>query len=185
MTTILYAAPFDAAQLKQLNLPANEYDTFRATLGMLQPKNAGGQPRLPAPAELQSFCDRLAHRQFEPVGRSGIYRHPIIPELCCVVMVRGNGATVVPGNNVMLVRGDAFQWTFFQKGKTSAEDRVKVINGGNTASAMPTPIWVPQPEADKFFTEQFARMGENVAVLNLKRGGTRLPNLPPSAYQAG
>lgn len=185
MTTILYAAPFDTAQLKQLNLAANEYDGFRATLGMLQPKNASGQPRLPSPDELQAFCKHLAYRQFEEVGRSGVYRHPIIPELCCVVMVQNGAATVVPGNNVMLVRGDAFQWTFFQKGKTSAEDRVRVINGGNTASAIPTPMWVPQPDADRFFAEQLVAKGEDPAMLNLTRGGTRLPSLSPSAYQAG
>lgn len=185
MTTILYAAPFDAAQLKQLKLPANEYDAFRGSLSALQPKDAGGQPRLPTASELQGFSDRLAYRQFEQVGHSGIYRHPIIPELCCVVMVQNGASTIVPGNNVMLLKHDAFQWTFFQKGQTAERDRVRVINGGNPASVMPTPVWLPQTEADAFFTAQFARMGENIAVLNLKPGGTRIPNLPASAYRAG
>jgi hypothetical protein len=89
--------------------------------------------------------------------------------------------SLVPGSNVMRVQDTRFQWTFFNPG----DKRVKVINGGAPAMWLPTPTWVPQPDADRFFTEQFARMGENIAVLNLKRGGTRLPNLAPSAYQAG
>lgn len=185
MTTILYAAPFDATQLNQLGLPTNEYDAFRTSLGKLQPKDAAGQPRALRAADLQGFADGLSYRQFEQIGNSGIFRHPIIPELCCIVMIKDGATTLVPGNNIMLLGNDCFQWTFFQKGVTTAEDRVKVINGGNSASSLPTPIWVAQPDADRFFAEKIAAAGENVAVLNLKRGGTRIPNLPKSAYTAG
>ena len=186
MTTIIYAAPFDRSQLGQLRLDPDEYNkTFRPSLGIIQPKDGSGQLRLPTTTELGSFCDRLAYRQFEQIGKSGIYRHPAIPELCCVVMLRNGATSVVPGNNVILVTDAVFQWTFFQKGQTSAQDRVRVINGGNPQSALPTPSWVPQPDADRFFAGKLGECGENIAVLNLKRGGTRIPVLPPSTYQAG
>lgn len=187
MTTILYAAPFDAEQLKRLRLPdpQNEYSAFRALLGMLSPKTPAGQPRFPTALELDVFCEKLAHRKFEPVGNTGLYRHATISDLCCMIMEKGNSIHVVPGNNVMMFRGDAFQWTFFQKGATTADDRVKVINGGNASKAMPPPAWVPRADADRIFGEAVQNAGQNIVALNLKRGGTRIPNLPASAYTPG
>lgn len=183
MTTILYAAPFDESQLRQLGLPANEYDHFRASLALLQPKDSNSHPRLPTTQELQSFTDQNAKRHFEQIGATGLYRHPIIPELCCVVEFSSKATSMVPGNNVMLVNDGAFQWTFFQRGQTADQDRVRVLNGGNPSLQFATPNWIPQPEADTVFGNTLAAAGTNIVVLNLKRGGTRIPNLPSQAYR--
>ncbi len=189
MDTVIYADAFDGSQQAAVRLPNDEYLKFqKALLAALQPKDASGQRRTLTSQDLTNFSRQFAYRQFENINRTDLYRHPQVFDLCCMVSLAPAQMRIVPGNNVVRISENAFQWTFFRRGTVGhsnpalRDDKVMVLNGGVGSAKFLAPQWVKKDDADSFFTQKMAQAGITPEALKLKRGGTKIPHITPAAY---